>query len=67
MPLKGGYSELKFGSNKKNRMDELEMQILKTETFEVISRPKQDLPEDLIPGRGSSNIQVPWEAHIPEA
>jgi len=39
IPLKGGYKELQDGK-KGRRKEELEMQILKTETYEVSSRIK---------------------------
>ena len=44
LPLKGDYSKLQ-GREKESRQDELEMQILKTETYEVISHKTEGLPE----------------------
>ena len=44
VPLKGDYSKLQ-GREKKSRQDELEMQILKTQTYEVTSQKTNGLPE----------------------
>ena len=41
--MDGDYSELQ-GREKSGRPDELEMQILKTETYEVTSEKKDSLP-----------------------
>ena len=41
LPLKGRYQELLDGKKGRRTPEELEMQIMKTETYEVTSQPKE--------------------------
>ena len=41
LPLKGRYQELQDGKKGRRTTEELEMQIMKTETYEVTSQPAE--------------------------
>ena len=51
LPLKGRYQELQDG--KRTTTEELEMQIMKTETYEVTSQPAESAAGDLLSREGS--------------